>query len=102
LLETYKKDLPVIEASTKAPDVSDLLAYLQKMRTEEQELLATKEGLLIKEQDLQSRLVTEIDRKKIAIDELKLTIQNLENRCKDMAQALANPSIASSSTTDSS
>jgi predicted transcriptional regulator len=102
MLETSKKDSPAIEESTNTPDVSDLLASFQKMRTEEQELLETKEDLLAKERDLQSKLFKEIDRKKIAVDELKLTIQNLENRCKEMEQALGSPSAANSSATDSS
>jgi predicted transcriptional regulator len=102
MLETSKKDLPPIEESSNAPDVSDLLASFQKMRAEEQELLETKEDLLAKERDLQSKLVKEIDKRKIAIDVLKSEVQNLENRCKEMSQILGSPSTDSSSATDSS
>jgi predicted transcriptional regulator len=102
MLETSKKDSPPIEESSNAPDVSDLLASFQKMRTEEQELLETKEDLLAKERDLQGKLAKEIDKKKIVIDVLKSEVQNLENRCKEMTQALGSPSIDSSSATDSS
>jgi len=58
------------------------------MRAEEQELLETKQVLLKKQQDLQSKLLKEIDKKKMAIDELKSEIPTLEGRCKELAQAL--------------
>jgi seryl-tRNA synthetase len=102
MLEASKEDSPPIKEPSNAPDVVDLLAYFQKMRTEEQELLETKEDLLAKERDLQGKLVKEIDKKKVAIDVLKSEVQNLENRCKEMAQALGSPSTDSSSATDSS
>jgi seryl-tRNA synthetase len=95
MLETSKEDSSPIEESSNAPDVADLLASFRKMRTEEQELIETKEDLLAKERDLQSKLVKEIDRKKIAIDVLKSEIENLENRCKEMSQILGSPSADS-------
>jgi len=79
---------PQIEKATRAPDVLDLVASFQKMRTEEQELLEAREDLSARERDLQDKLAKEIEKKKIAIDVLKSEIQNLENRCKEMAQAL--------------
>ena len=91
MLEVPKKDSPQVEESTNTLDVADLLASFQKMSTEEQELLETKEDLLAKERDLQSKLVKEIDKKKIAIDVLKSEVQNLEDKCKKVAQALGIP-----------
>jgi hypothetical protein len=82
---------PQIEESTISPDILELLSSLQKMGTQEQELLEAKEDLLGKEQDLRSKLLKEIDKKKIAIDVLKSEVQNLENRCKEVAQALGVP-----------
>jgi hypothetical protein len=79
---------PQIEEAINTPEILDLLASFQKMRTEEQELLETKEDLLAKRRDLQGKLVKEIDKKKVAIDVLKSEVQNLENQCKEMAQAL--------------
>ena len=78
---------PQIEESIP-PDILDLLASFQKMRTEEQELLETKEDLLAKKRDLQSKLVEEIGKKKIAIDVLKSEVQNLQNQCSEIAHAL--------------
>jgi len=80
-----------IEESTISPDILELLASLQKMSTEERELLEAKEDLLAKERDLRSKLVEEIEKKKIAIDVLKSEIENLENRCKEVSQALGIP-----------
>jgi hypothetical protein len=79
---------PQIEESINTPEILDLIASFQKMRTEEQELLETKEDLLAKRRDLQGKLAKEIDKKKIAIDVLKSEVQNLENQCNEMAQAL--------------
>ena len=88
---TDKTDRPQIEELTNAPDVLDMLASFQKMRTEEQELLEMKQGLLVMQQDLQSKLVKEIAKKKMAIDELKSEISTLQNRCKELAHALGIP-----------
>ena len=102
MLETSKEDSPPNKESTNTSVASDLLASFQKMRTEEQTLLETKEDLLAKERDLQSKLVEEIGKKKIAIDVLKSEVQNLEARCKEMSQALGSPSTSNSSATDPS
>ena len=85
---TGKAVTPQAEEQLNAPDISELSASFQKMRTEEQELLETKQALLKKEQDLQGRLVREIARKKTAIDELKSEIPAIQNRCKRLGQAL--------------
>jgi hypothetical protein len=66
----------------------DLLASLQKLKTEEQELLEQKQRLLATEQNLHSKLVKEIDKRKTAINNLKSEIPDLLNRCKELAQAL--------------
>ena len=85
---TDKVDSPQAEEQPNAPDVLDTLASFQKMRTEEQELLEIKQGLLITQQYLQSKLVKEIDKKKLIIDELKSEIPDIQNRCKQLGQVL--------------
>ena len=79
--------LPIAESSNSINDL-DLLASLQKMKTEEQELLEQKQRLLATEQNLHSKLVKEIDKKKNAINNLKNEIPDLLNRCKELSQAL--------------
>jgi vacuolar-type H+-ATPase subunit I/STV1 len=86
--EPEQVDRPQVEEQQDAPEVLDLLASLQKMRTEEQQLLETKEDLLATERDLQSRLVKEIDKKRKAIDDLKSEIPAIQNRCKQLGQVL--------------
>lgn len=66
----------------------DLLASLQRMKTEEQQLLENKQRLLAEEQNLHNKLVKEIDKKKTAINNLKLEMSDLINRCKELSQAL--------------
>jgi hypothetical protein len=85
---TDKVDSPQVKKLPNAPDVLDLLTSFQKMRTEEQELLKIKKGLLVTQQDLQSKLVKEIDKKKMAIDELKSEIPDIQNSCKQLGQVL--------------
>jgi hypothetical protein len=89
--EPDKENSPQVEEPPCAPEVSGLLDSLQKMRTEEQKLLEIKQALLKKQQDLQSKLVEEIGKKKMAIDELKAEIPTLESWCKQVAQALGIP-----------
>jgi tRNA uridine 5-carbamoylmethylation protein Kti12 len=79
---------PQVEDLPNSPNALDLPASFQKVRTEEQELLEIKQALLKKEQDLQRRLVEEIDKKKIAIDKLKAEITDLQNRCRQLGQSL--------------
>ena len=86
--EREQVNRPQVEKSSGAPDLLGLLASLQKMRTEEQELLEIKQDLLAKEGDLQSKLVKEIDKMKMAIDELRSEIPDIQNRCRQLKQAL--------------
>ena len=76
------------DETSSDPDILGLLESFQKMRTEEQKLFEIKQHLLTTQQDLQSRLVKEIDKKKIAIDNLKSEIPDLQNKCAELAQAM--------------
>lgn len=85
---TDKADTPQVEELPNAPDILELSASFQKMRTEEQELLEVKQALLKTQQDLQLKLVKEIDKKKMAIDKLKSEIPAIQNGCRQLGQAL--------------
>ena len=89
---TDKADSPqigaLLNALLNAPEVLELSASFQKMRTEEQELKEIKQALLKTQEDLQSKLVKEIDKKKTAIDKLKSEIPAIQNRCKQLGQVL--------------
>ena len=85
---TAKVGIPRVEEGLSAPDVLDLTASFQKMRTEEQGLLETRQALLKTHQDLQSKLIKEMDKKKRVIDELKLEIPDIQKRCKRLGQLL--------------
>ena len=85
---TGKADIPQIEEPPYALDISELSASFQKIRTEEQELLGIKQALLKTQQNLQRKLVDEIDKKKMAINELRSEIPDIQNRCKQLAQML--------------
>ena len=85
---TAKVDSPQVKGVLSAPNALDLLTSFQRMRTEEQELLETKQGLLETQKDLKNKLVKEMDKKKRAIDELKLEIPDIQKRCKRLGQLL--------------
>jgi len=85
---TDKVDRSRVKESPVTPNLLDLSESFQKMRTEEQELLETKQALLKAQQDLKSKLVEEIDKKKKAIDELKLEIPDIQNRCRRLGRML--------------
>jgi len=85
---TDKVNSSRVEESPVTPNLLDLSESFQKMRTEEQELLETKQALLKAQQDLKIKLVEEIDKKKRAINELKLEIPDIQNRCRQLGRVL--------------
>ena len=70
-------------------DTSELVASFQKIKTEEQALLEAKQQLLATNLDLRSKLVKEIDKKKLNIDSLKSQVHILETNCKVLSQAVS-------------
>jgi hypothetical protein len=99
MFEKFEKDPDLDSEKTttipKAPsnsiNASELLASLQKMKTEEQVLLEQKQRLLEAEQTLHSKLVKEMDKKKNDINNLKTEILHIANTCKELSQALEAP-----------
>lgn len=85
---TDKVDSPKIEESSGAPGVLELLNSLQEMNAEEQKLLEAKQHLLTMQQDLQGRLAEEICKKKMAIDQLRSEIPDLQDKIKQLGQVL--------------
>jgi TRAP-type mannitol/chloroaromatic compound transport system substrate-binding protein len=71
----------------KAP-ISELLESYQKMKAEEQRLLDIKQEILTKQQDLQSELAKEIEKKKMAIANLISEIPSLQNKTQKLGEAL--------------
>lgn len=76
-----------IESPNSINDL-DLLTSLQKMKTEEQALLEQKQRLVATEQNLHNKLVKEIERKKTTIANLTAEITDLQNRTKQLGEAL--------------
>jgi len=79
--------LQIAESPNSINDL-DLLASLQKMKTEEQALLEQKQRLVATEQNLHNKLVKEIERKRATIANLILEITDLQNRTKQLGEAL--------------
>jgi hypothetical protein len=71
-----------------SPAISELYAFYQKTKTEEQELLNRKQNLLSMEQNLIERLLKEIDIKKKSIKALNQEITALEDTCREISQEL--------------
>ena len=79
--------LQISESPNSINDL-DLLTSLQKMKTEEQALLEQKQRLVATEQNLHNKLVKEIERKKTTIANLTSEITDLQNRTKQLEEAL--------------
>jgi hypothetical protein len=77
-----------ITESSNSINGLDLVASLQKMKKEEQELLEQKQRLVATEQNLHGKLVKEMERKKIVINNVKIEILDRANRCKELSRAL--------------
>jgi hypothetical protein len=85
---SQQKDYPQFQEASNSINDFDLLASLQRMNAEEQQLLENKQRLLAEEQNLRSKLVKEIDKKKADINNLKTEILDHINRCTELSQAL--------------
>jgi predicted RNase H-like nuclease (RuvC/YqgF family) len=81
-------DYPQFKESSNSINDLDLVASLQKMKTEEQALLEQKQRLLATEQNLHTKLVKEMDKKKTTINALRTEIIDRINRCDKLSQAL--------------
>lgn len=79
--------LQIAESSNSINDL-DLLTSLQKMKSEEQALLEQKQRLVETEQILYNRLLKEIEKKKATIANLMSKITDLQNRTKQLGEAL--------------
>jgi hypothetical protein len=83
-----QKDYQQFQDSSSLINDLDVLGALQKMKTEEKELLEQKQHLLVKEQDLHIKLIKEMDKKKTTINNLNTEISAIVDRCNDLSQAL--------------
>ena len=79
--------LQIAESPNSINDL-DLLTSLQKMKTEEQALIEQKQRLVATEQNLHNKLVKEMERKKTTIANLISEITDLQNRTKQLEEAL--------------
>ncbi len=71
--------------------VPDLIATLNGIKTEEQELLREREHLQKEENELRSIAITQIEEKKRALKGLKSEVIFLQNKCNELEQALGVP-----------
>ena len=92
-----EKDSDLESESPNSINDLDLLTSLQKMKTEEQALIEQKQRLVATEQNLHNKLVKEMERKKIAIKNLKTEILDHINRCEELSQVLGVPASETSS-----
>jgi predicted transcriptional regulator len=89
--QNSESDNMVVASSSTASTVSDLVATFQEIKVEEQKLTRQKQELIATEKELQTKVVQEIEKKKKAIENLKLDIVGLQNKCDELTQALSIP-----------
>jgi len=80
-------DTPQLEKLPKNLDVLELIAFFQKLKLEEQRLLHLKHQLLLEQNDLQTRLLREIQKTKAAITNLNSELPDLHNKTKLLEEA---------------
>ena len=81
-----------IDEESDTSNILNLVSSLQEMNTKEQKLLEIKQRLMETQQDLQSKLIKEIEKKKTTINNLTSQIENLQSTNKQLLQALNIPS----------
>jgi hypothetical protein len=77
-------------AESNELSASDLIATLNDIKIEEQELLREKEHWKTTESELRNQAIEEINEKKRALKGLKSEIQFFQNKCNELEQALGN------------
>ena len=85
--EIKQKDYPEIKELQNAT-VSELLAFFQRMKADEEKLLAIKQQILTQQQDLQNQLIKEIAKKKMVIANLVSEIPDIQNKTQQIGQVL--------------
>ena len=85
--ETLDKQ-QITDESLSDLNVTEMISFLQNMKTEEAELLDRKQLLLDNLDKTKLMLVGEINKKQKSIKDLKLEVLELEKTCKEISQAL--------------
>ena len=86
--ETTKTNQTKNEPKLNTISITDLIATLKNVKTEEKELLSQRKELETKENDLRNQAIEEIENKKRLIAGLKTQIAFLQNKCSELEQAL--------------
>ncbi|HUK84810.1 MAG TPA: hypothetical protein VLU95_03000 [Candidatus Acidoferrum sp.] len=86
--EPQQTDRSQISEIVGTTEDSKVLMILEKIKSEEKELLKEKQELLTMEKDLQNKVVEEIQKKRIDLNDLKSEISDIQDRCKALSEAL--------------
>ena len=86
--ETTKTNQTKNEPKLNTISITDLIATLKNVKTEEKQLLTQRKELETTENDLRNQAIEEIENKKRAIAGLKTQITFQQNKCSELEQAL--------------
>ena len=86
--ETTKTNQTKNEPKLNTFSITDLIATLKNVNTEEKELLSQRKELEKRENDLRNQATEEIENKKRLIAGLKTQIAFQQNKCSELEQAL--------------
>lgn len=86
--EAKQLDHQDVEKTMNNSDILQLLESFQKMRAEEQRLVELKQQILVKQNDLQSILVKEMEKMKASIANLNSEIPDLQKKTQKLGEAL--------------
>jgi predicted transcriptional regulator len=76
------------ESRQEELSISELISNLQRIKSEERKLIEQKQEFSSKEKELRRMIVQEILKKEKKMQELEIEIQNLQNQCYRLTQAL--------------
>lgn len=86
--ETTKPIQTKNDPKSNTISITDLIATLKNVKTEEKQLLTQRKELETTENDLRNQAIEEIENKKRTIAGLKTQITFQQNKCNELEQAL--------------
>ena len=95
-----ESSLPTAELSWETSSAQELISVLQQVKTQEKELTQQIQDLSSKEKDLRKKIIQEIANKQKTIQDLKVQIQSLQDKCYNLTQTLCADTTSSYSSSN--
>jgi predicted transcriptional regulator len=87
-MEVRESSQSSAELSLDSSSAQELISILQEIKILEKELTEQIRDLSCKEKDLRKKIIQEITKKQKTMQDLKVQIQSLQEKCYNLTQAL--------------